>query len=335
MKKIRIIGAGFAGLAVGWHLQTLFGDSLKITYYDPHLGTGGASGIAAGLLHKFGSLDAKKPPLADEAFPLALSLIEEAARHTSPILRKGVVRLALNPRQEKSFAKACVKNPQEAYYLSKEETAILEPALFPAPSLFIPEALAIDSPLYLDGLIQAMKQKGAEFIEDKFFLNEKEALHSPTIIACGSGILSYPFAKTLPIKPLKGQLLIFPWPENHPPLKYAVNSKIYAVPSSFRRVVVGSTFEKETSDSSSDIEVAKEKILPSLFETIPLLKGIEPIACAAAIRITSENHQPIAKKIGENLWYFGALGSKGLLFHAYYGKLLAEQIYLEAASSFT
>jgi glycine/D-amino acid oxidase-like deaminating enzyme len=328
MHKITIVGAGFAGLAVGQHLYRLFGEALALTYYDPYLGKGGASGIAAGLLHKFGSMDAKKSSIADEAFSLAMELIEESALYgSSPVLAKGLIRPILSERQEMAFKQAAIQYPKEALYLDPEQTHQKEPLLCSASSLYIPDALALDAPSYVQGLIASLKEKGALFIEEPFPHQEK--VEHPTIFAYGASALSHPLIGKLPIKALKGQLLLLPWPSSYPPLKHALNSKIYMVPHPEGMLIAGSTFERDKRDPAADISIAKEKILPELYKILPFLEKVEPQSCLAAVRVSSANYLPIAQKIGENLWYFGALGSKGLLMHAYYGKLLAEQMYAD------
>ena len=54
-QKLAVIGAGFAGLAVAWHLLAAATPSkpLHVEVFDVHGIAGGASGAAAGLLHPF------------------------------------------------------------------------------------------------------------------------------------------------------------------------------------------------------------------------------------------------------------------------------------------
>lgn len=71
--RCAVIGGGFAGLATAYHLAAFGSD---VTVFDPHeVGTGGASAVAAGLLHPLtprGKLIWK----GEEGFRAAKDLIE-------------------------------------------------------------------------------------------------------------------------------------------------------------------------------------------------------------------------------------------------------------------
>jgi glycine/D-amino acid oxidase-like deaminating enzyme len=46
--------------------------------------------------------------------------------------------------------------------------------------------------------------------------------------------------------------------------------------------------------------------------------------CRATLRVMRAGHYfPIAERVTDNVWALTALGSRGLLYHAYLGKLLA------------
>lgn len=54
---------------------------------------------------------------------------------------------------------------------------------------------------------------------------------------------------------------------------------------------------------------------------------LEVIDCKAALRVVPKGHYfPIAGRVKDNLWVLTGMGSRGLLYHAYLGKFLAEAI---------
>ena len=52
----------------------------------------------------------------------------------------------------------------------------------------------------------------------------------------------------------------------------------------------------------------------------------EVLDCRAGIRVTNPAHYfPILEQINPKTWVMTAFGSRGLLYHAYFGKQMAER----------
>src|SRR5262249_38150532 len=86
----------------------------------------------------------------------------------------------------------------------------------------------------------------------------------------------------------------------------------------------GSTYE-----SHYDDELPREELALSLLRKnqFPFPSSPEILGCKAGVRLIRKGHYvPIATKIEKKIWWFGALGSRGLLYHAYLGRKMAEAI---------
>ena len=119
-QRYAVIGAGFAGVAVAWHLLQHASpcNPIRIRLYDAFgIGAGG-SGVAAGLLHPY-TPRGKVLWQGREAFQDALHLIEaaESANGTedSPFVwRHGLLRPARQLKQAQQFAKHIISHPHGA-----------------------------------------------------------------------------------------------------------------------------------------------------------------------------------------------------------------------------
>src|SRR5690349_16483648 len=92
--KIAIIGAGLTGLSLAWHLI----DNASVTLFD-HKGIGGgASGIAAGLMHPYPGQQGMRSFLATEGLLATKNLLEVAQKKSaSPLaLKNGIIRYLHN-----------------------------------------------------------------------------------------------------------------------------------------------------------------------------------------------------------------------------------------------
>ena len=85
------------------------------------------------------------------------------------------------------------------------------------------------------------------------------------------------------------------------------------------KVLVGATFENVFEDDKPDIEAAKEY----LREWHEDFNEFEFVDAFSAVRVCRKgSYLPIVEKVNDKEWFFSGLGSKGLLYHAYYGRHL-------------
>ncbi|HEV7737377.1 MAG TPA: FAD-dependent oxidoreductase, partial [Chlamydiales bacterium] len=205
MLKYAIVGAGFAGLSVCWHLlQT--GDC-EVTIFDPLGVGGGASGISTGLLHPFPGRLSLRSWLAEEGMAASEQLLQIAEDELQrPVaLRNGVLRIALEAAQKRAFGSRAAED-SEAIWVENVQDFV--PLAIEAPGLWIPSGITVFSKLYLEGLWAACTRKGALFNQTKIDGLSQLDAYDGVVLCAGSEILHFPECGHLPLEPLKGQTLL-------------------------------------------------------------------------------------------------------------------------------
>ncbi|MFI0434670.1 MAG: NAD(P)/FAD-dependent oxidoreductase [Parachlamydiaceae bacterium] len=328
--KIAVIGAGFSGLAIAWHLLNSIKPQPNVHLFDSKPIGKGTSGIAAGLLHPFAGAHAKLNWRGHEGVKATKELIEvasEALQHRVTTKEEGILRLALNDAQILDFQKCAEQFPHDVEWLNPALCQQKAPGCAYVPGLWIKKGMVIHSPLYLQGLWKACERKGAIF-EIKTIHSLKELDHfNLTIMATGAETLQLPELASLPLTLVKGQVLEFSWPRNRAPLSCALNSRVYLLMTQSKTsCLVGATFEKGFNKASIDLEVAQRELLSKALELYPPLKEASIMNCYAGIRVVTPQHSPLMQRIGSNQWVLTGMGSKGLLYHALFAKELVKLI---------
>jgi glycine/D-amino acid oxidase-like deaminating enzyme len=284
--NIAVIGAGYAGLSVAWHLLQV--SSVRLSVFDSKGIGGGASGISTGLLHPYSSKGTKLPR-ADEAIKESFQLID---------------------RVEKTLGRSVARH-----------SGILRVD----PELWIPEGKTVFSKLYLEGLWRACEERGAQFFDQKILDLEELKEFDSVVLASGPGVLECKECKMLPLKTRKGQALICRWPASLPRLSHSLIGKGHlSLMENPDLCQLGSTYEDEFNPSAA--LALREKI--GLF--YPPAATFEIVEVCQGIRVSPrEGSLPLAVRINPKTWVFTGLASRGLLYHALYGRELAEQILLQ------
>jgi len=325
--QVAILGAGFSGLATTYHLFSRL-PTADITVYDVRGIGGGASGVAAGLLHPFGGAHAKLNRLGREGYEATkkLLMVAEQAVGKPVVGSKGMLRVAVSDAQKEDFARTALEYP-DVEWLDAAQCKELIPHLAPEPGIFISSGLTIHSNLYLQSLWQACESMGAKFEQRKVGALQELKHFDLIIVALGAGTTSLPELTHLPLKPIKGQILELEWPTDTPPLPFGINSKSYLVMSPNNlSCIAGATFERQFTSSQPDIERAKEEILRKTADFSPLLKEANILECRAGIRVSTPDHLPLIQQVSKNCWVITGMGSKGLLYHALFAEKLIEEI---------
>ncbi|HEY4832487.1 MAG TPA: FAD-dependent oxidoreductase, partial [Waddliaceae bacterium] len=155
------------------------------------------------------------------------------------------------------------------------------------------------------------------------------------LIAMGPQSKNFLPLKNLPISAVKGQILELKWPATSAPLPHSLISQKYIVMSPDQKsCLVGSTFEHKFSSPLPDQEKAIREIMPNITTFFPALENAQIIHCRAAFRASSTHHLPLVGKISDKYYFFTGLGSKGLLYHAWIGKLVARALLTNDPSYF-
>lgn len=313
--KAAIIGAGFSGLSSAWHLLNSFN---VILFHDENE----TSKIAAGLFHKYVGLRANLNPLACEAEKKSLELFEVAklALNEPIILSQGILRIALGEQQKKDFYK-CSSQNDDVEWLSSGQCQALDPYLPDAPGIFIHSGMTIDTVNYLKGLQLACEQKG--LIVEKKHISDLKELQGFDVIVLATGAYSFDL-HGLKLHALKGQLLELEWPHRYPPLPFAISSQVYlTMTNDKRRCIAGATYEHHFTSDRPD-EKAIEELFPKAIELYPPLKEAKILTVKAALRCTAPSRLPCVQHIRDNVYAIVGMGSRGLLYHAYFAEKLAK-----------
>lgn len=329
--RIAILGAGFAGLATTWFLSHYTIGSATIDLFDPQPIGGGVSGLSSGLLHTFTGKQAKPAWHAHDCLAETHRLLTEASRtmNRSLVLAKGILRPALSEEQVKDFQLTASKYPETEWWDSstcqKKVKGLKIPEGF--GGLYIKEGLTLDVPAYLQGLWTACALHGAKFTQTAKINAPDLENYDRVLIAMGVASKNFGPLKELPIKPVKGQVLQLRWPNYLPPLPFSLNSKKYLIMGKDQKsCTVGATFEREFDTAAPTPEKAAQEIFPDILSYFPSLKDAEIVGCRAGFRATTPNHLPLVGQVSEKLFFYTGLGSKGLLYHALIGKLMARAL---------
>jgi glycine/D-amino acid oxidase-like deaminating enzyme len=306
--KIAIIGAGFAGLGLAYFLLEKSGVEVTI-FEESHVGAG-ASGAASGLLHPYPGLYAKRSYHAGEALLVARNLLNVARSSTPKLVAKeeGIFRRALTSDQRKMLHSHCELHG-DVEHVSDD--------LF-----FIHTGITVISENYLEGLLSAIFKNGDKLIIKKIATTQELKEFDQIVIAAGYGIRDFPECEGLKTKFLKGQALRI---EAAPPYEKSFISKGYIAHTGRSNMFeVGSTYERQFSDSLPNLSVAK-KLIEEKFSFEDSWKIID---VKAGVRVCMQGHYaPIIDRVKENVFVFTGLGSRGLLYHGLYGRKLADTLY--------
>lgn len=325
--RAAIVGGGFCGVALAWHLLQKFGPKqIDITLFDHQGIAGGASGIAAGLLHPFSGAHAKLNRLGREGVKASQELLQVASDALAqPVFTTpGILRLALSEQQKQDFTLCAKHYPEEVQWLSEYECQSLFPPLVAAPGIWIKRGMIVNSPLYLKGLWTACERLGAtikkQWIEDLGQLKDFDA----RIIANGANARLFPELASYKLTTVKGQILELAWPAHLPLLTFALNSQAYILMTSPSTCIVGATFEKDPLTDQPDWEIAQKDILPKAAAILPDLLDAPILKCQAGFRSVTPNHLPLITEVRPRTWVITGMGSKGLLYHALMAKSLVD-----------
>lgn len=329
--KIAVVGAGFAGLAVAAALvDDPFFQGSEIVLFDKNEIGKSTSGMAAGLLHPFAGAHAKLNFLGREGMQEAEKLLEKAKTSFHlPVesSREGILRIAIKEEQTRDYL-LCAKNyPEEVVWLSEEEVQKRVPNAIYAPGILIKEGRSIYSSCYLQGLWNYVERRGVLLVKQLIEDVKQLEGYDQVLFTTGSETLNIGGLSSIKMKRVKGQLLELAWPESVPPLSVSLNSRVYLVMSSDKAsCYVGSTFEKEWKEEGPERDYAEKELLPFAFELFPPLEGAKVLNCFSGFRAVTDRHLPLIKECGPRLWLLTGMGSKGLLYHALYAKMLIEKV---------
>lgn len=294
--NVAVLGAGFAGLACSYYACQ---KGAAVTLFDPNGIGGGASGVASGLLHPYPGEKARLSRDGMEAMEAAKELLSVAGNGT--FVQDGIERYPVSDEQRKLFSE-------------KEE--------WDGEKLMFSDGITVFARPYLAQLFAACR--GIELVQATLCEDEFSRFDH-VIVAVGAGIRSFSFCDSLPLRFIKGQVLHCARPSF---LKRSLIAKGYIATTQDPNVcIVGSTYEHDFATDGVDIEEAKRQILPRIAMHVPFDEPLEVLCAEAGVRVANKHeYYPIAERIAENISVLTALGSRGLLYHAFLARKLVNNL---------
>lgn len=289
-----IIGAGISGLSIAYFLKK---NGMDVKVYSSK-NKRAASGIFTGILYRYPGRWGKKSKFADEAYEASMALINKVEEKTKRevIVSKGVIK-KFAPRLKK-YADVMMKD-QDAY---------------------IEDAVTVDMQQYLEGLRELI---GKEHFEERE-VNDLKEIEGLKIVASGYGVKDLLNLDNLMYR--KGQQYKGKKKIENP----GYGSIVGRGHISFLgddRICLGSTYETDFTSEEVDKDYAVREIRKKMEPWTESLEDVRDKEFVSGVRVGQDTtYLPLIKKIDCETYVFTGLGSRGLLYHAYYGKILSNQV---------
>lgn len=318
--EIAILGAGYAGLATAISLKSL-DSSLNVTVFHDEPLDKSCSSISTGLLQPFVGKYIKKSIWADQCMVEALELLDlsKEALGQQVYEKTGVLRVAYKPFQVSVSKRVIKKHPENKWFEKGYHPDI------PFPCLFMPSGVTVYSDLYIEGLVKACLEKGVKFEQKKITDTQKLYRYDKIILCVGHRLKDFEEGKNLPVEKIKGQALIVKLPRGINPFPIIISKGHISLCKDKRYCQIGSTYERDYDSVDPDSE--SDRLIDQIAEFFPKIVDCEVVEKKAGIRLSKiGEYKPYCFQASDKVWVIGALGSRGLLYHAFLAKKLAKTL---------
>lgn len=384
-RRYAVLGAGFAGLSVAWHLLQLSTKSVHISVdvFDEEGIGAGASGVSGGLLHPY-TPKGKLVWSGAEGWHAALELLSVAdaaanwdpQSHAKPIAwKRGILRPPASPKHCRDFVKFVKLSSGEhrdlagLHCIDGVAANALLPGLTVSPddfALHITKGLNVDPVRYLQALWRACELYAGRSASGgglcstvtlkKFCLTSLSCLaddYDAVVVCLGAGVNKIEeLAGKLPITYCRGVVTHLVLPQGkEEELKFegpSILGETWIAAQGSHNLVLGATKEWENCDTSAAVgseaaAAACKELTEKVATFYPLIKDWVLQGACAGVRAmaprTPFGKAPLVGCIDELVrdgflgkvpspfyWIFGGLGSRGLIYHAWLGKKVAQAV---------
>ncbi|MDI6857770.1 MAG: glycine oxidase ThiO [Dehalococcoidia bacterium] len=342
-----VIGGGVIGCSIAYYLAC---EGARVTVLEKGDIGGEASCAAAGMLAPMAEAS-EGSPFRDLGIA-SLRMFEELAprlREESGVdieyLKSGILRVPLSDAEAESLRElARLDLPLELHWLERDELRTLEPAVSPAAvgALYSPEECQVNADRLVRAFALAAERRGAVLRrETRFTAAEIDRGHitgvrttggrfsaGHVVLAAGawSGRLASAFGCSLPVFPVRGQMMALPASRSMP--RYIIwGEECYLVPKANGLLFAGATTEKvgfrkkTTRKGLADIKRMSAALAP-------VLGSICPADAWAGFRPGSGDGLPILGPVPDREGLTVATGHyrNGVLLSPITGRLIARSI---------
>jgi len=319
MKKIAIVGAGFSGLALCYHLLQEGGGA--VTLFDGKGIGGGASGIASGLLHPYPGENARLSWMGEEGMAETRALLKLVGK--GAYKETGILRLALSEKQEEAF-KNRAEEREDVEWWDFERCHDFVKGSHYLPGIFIRSGITVHAKRYLKGLWRVCEALGAQLEKRNVFLEDLQGFDQ-VVLASGGGIRAFAAGRDLGLKFNKGQILLCEKPSYWTEESSIIGKGYVALSEREDQCYLGSTYERDFMTEEPCLGTATDLIFKRIGQFIPSHSSFKVQGCFSEMRVSNpKRYHPLIGKIGEEVYVMTGMGSRGLLYHALLGKILAK-----------
>ncbi|KAJ7516901.1 hypothetical protein O6H91_21G003400 [Diphasiastrum complanatum] len=386
VRRYAVLGAGFAGLSVAWHLlqHTNAKAPVCVDLFDEEGIGAGASGVSGGRLLWKGaegwSAAVQLFSVAERAIALDSSITDLTNTQlpiAEPLVwRRGIIRPAFTDNEIQEYKQNMMKHsgiPVELTTISGAQAKMLVPGLTVMANdvvFFMPQAVNINPRRYLQALWHACQTYARDAsargcAETKVVLIREHVQclsglpgdYDGVVVCLGAKVNLLPeLAGKLPLSSCRGIVANLHLPlESGEELREdmpSILSNTWLAIQGTRRLVLGATRVRGSTELSSVISqneasrALEELISKTAMIYPPILtwkvtslsagvRAIPPRTNVGALPLVGcideivENYlrrNSCAEKNRPHFWLFGGLGSRGLIYHAWLGKKIAEAV---------
>jgi glycine oxidase len=351
--KAVVIGAGVAGLSIGWRLAQ---KGASVTVLDRAQAGRGATWAAAGMIAataETGEAGAPEAELAHRSralWPGFAREIEDASGMTIGYVESGTLLVASGDAQAVHFAERA-RASNDLVFLSREEARAKEPMLAASArgALFAAKDAQVDNRALGTALARAFLRAGGTLVPNETVLRIEHhqgrafAVRTPFgyreadvfVLAAGawSGeIAGLPPGAVPPVKPVKGEMLaLTPPADTALPSHLVWGNDVYLVPRG-KRLLVGATLEEAGFDTSRTRE-AEDWLSTRALSLMPGLKDWRIHEHWAGLRPGSPDGLPMLGQ-GALDGFFVATGQhrNGILFAPMVAEILSRSVLEQSPS---
>jgi glycine oxidase len=329
--RLVVIGAGIIGLLTAYKCAKM---GYQVTILEKNSQSIEASWAGGGIISpmypwRYTPAVNELAQLSQAEYPLLAQELLELTGINIELNLGGMLMLESDEKRDAiAWAQAYQRTTQ---CLTAAEIQQLEPSLAPFKNaVLLPHVANVRNPRLLQALTVAIAKLGVTHISQaevcQWHSTQSQMLAVSTrygqryeaehfIVAAGawSGELLQALQVSIPIKPMKGQMLLYKLPQQVLGC-IALYQGYYVIPRQDGHIVCGSTLEDTGFDKSTTAQ-AQQQLSQAAQQILPLLAQYQPIKQWAGLRPASPNGIPFIGKVPafDNVWLNAGQFRNGLV----------------------